>query len=284
MATFLASLRRGQVRADCSRLGWWIIQRPPQSSLTVESGCRSIPERCRSRDSPSRSQCRNCCLLSERNFLTARRPQVGKRFPQAQPHAGTGHVSQGRCPEASRMPRPMMILAGERQLGQLNVPELRANIPLGVAPSAGVRRFDTLGPDEPIGGTKRQRGGTTSKGARMASIRTWLAALSIGAVLATASCGGSTASATASRNLGVLLGVADQCSGLPKGPSHPVQVIVYRNGRVVVRQTKMGSHNFKFSLPAGRYRVTTNQSYAVPVTVKLRPGEVAHASVESACD
>ena len=89
---------------------------------------------------------------------------------------------------------------------------------------------------------------------------------------------------TARQHLGVLLGVAQQCSGLPGVPAHPVQVIVYRDGRVVVEQTKLGSHNFKFSLPAGQYRVTTNQSYAVPVDVRLQSGNVAHASVEAACD
>ena len=35
------------------------------------------------------------------------------------------------------MTRPMMILAGERQLGQLNVPELRAKGPIGGDQSAG---------------------------------------------------------------------------------------------------------------------------------------------------
>jgi hypothetical protein len=117
----------------------------------------------------------------------------------------------------------------------------------------------------------------------MTSIRTWSAALSIGAVLAIAGCEGSTASGTASRHLGVLLGVAGECSGAPGEPSHPVQVIVSRNGRVVIKQTKLGSHNFTFSVPAGRYRITTNQSYAIPVNVKVQPGKVAHASIESAC-
>jgi hypothetical protein len=117
----------------------------------------------------------------------------------------------------------------------------------------------------------------------MTGMRKWLAALCLGGALAIAGCGGLTASPPASRHLGVLLGVAEQCSGLPGAPSHPVQVIVYRDGRVVVKQTKLGSFNFKFSLPAGQYRVTTNQSYAVPVNVKLQSGQVAHASVVAAC-
>ena len=42
---------------------------------------------------------------------------------------------------------------------------------------------------------------------------------------------------------------------------------------------------FTFALPAGRYRVTTNQSAAVPVRVTLSAKGSAHASVLStACD
>jgi hypothetical protein len=117
----------------------------------------------------------------------------------------------------------------------------------------------------------------------MANTRMWLGALCVGGALAVASCGSST-TPRASPHLGALLGEADQCSGLPGGPAYPVQVIVYRGRHVVVRQTKLGSHRFKFALPAGQYRVTTNQTYAVPVNVKLQSGQVAHASIEAACD
>jgi hypothetical protein len=81
----------------------------------------------------------------------------------------------------------------------------------------------------------------------------------------------------------VLTGMAAECSGPANLPAHPVQVIVYRGSHVVVRQTKLGSHPFRFSLPAGRYTVTTNQSYAVPVTVTLNSGGIASAEVGSAC-
>ena len=115
-------------------------------------------------------------------------------------------------------------------------------------------------------------------------MKTWLTALVAGGSVAIAGCGGLTTPPMPSRPLGVLSGVADECSGLPGAPPHPVQVIVYRNGELVTSQTKLGSHHFKFSLPAGNYRVTTNQSYAVPVNVELESGQVAHASVYSSCD
>ena len=114
-------------------------------------------------------------------------------------------------------------------------------------------------------------------------MRQGLAAVCVAAAFTIASCGSST-TPTASPHLGVLLGVADQCSGPAGEPAHPVQVIVYRDGHVVVKQTKLGSHRFKFSLPAGQYKVTTNQSYAVPVNVKVQSGQVAHASIFSSCD
>lgn len=142
----------------------------------------------------------------------------------------------------------------------------------------------TFGLVEPVGGGMRHRWRTTtSKGAIMATMRRWLAALCVASAFVIAGCGGSTPSPkAASPHLGVLLGVAGECSGLPGGPSHPVQVIVYRDNHVVVKQTKLGSHKFKFSLPAGQYRVTTNQSYVVPVNVTLQSGRVAHATVLSA--
>lgn len=118
----------------------------------------------------------------------------------------------------------------------------------------------------------------------MARVRKSAAALCVAGAFAIAGCGGSTTSPkTASPHLGVLLGVAGECSGEPGAPSHPVQVIVYRGGRIVVKQTKLGSFNFKFSLPAGQYRVTTNQSGVVPVHVTLQSGGVAHASVFADC-
>ena len=112
----------------------------------------------------------------------------------------------------------------------------------------------------------------------MANMRKLLGVLCIGGALAIAGCGTSTAP-TASPRLGALLAEADQCSGPPGEPAYPVEVIVFRDRHVLVRQTKLGSHRFKSLLPPGRYRVTTNQSYAVPLNVEVRTGQVAHASI-----
>jgi hypothetical protein len=113
-----------------------------------------------------------------------------------------------------------------------------------------------------------------------------LPAFCVAGGLAIASCGTSTTpSGTASPRFGELLGIAGECSGAPSAPPHAVQVIVYRDGHVVLKQSKLGSHSFKFSLPAGHYKITTNQSYVVPVNVNVRSGRVAHASVlAAACD
>lgn len=110
--------------------------------------------------------------------------------------------------------------------------------------------------------------------------------LCLASALALAGCGGSTASPkTGSPHVGVLAGTAGECSGPADQPAHPVQVIVYRNGRVVVKQTKLGSHPYRFSLPPGKYRVTTNQSYVIPVNVAVHSGVVAHAAaLISNCD
>jgi hypothetical protein len=84
---------------------------------------------------------------------------------------------------------------------------------------------------------------------------------------------------------GELKGVAGQCSGPANLRRLPVEVIVYQGRHVVVEETKLGSHPFSFSLAPGQYRVTTNQSYVIPVNVTLHPGEVTHALVLSAaCD
>jgi hypothetical protein len=114
----------------------------------------------------------------------------------------------------------------------------------------------------------------------------WMVPLCLAGALALGGCGSSTASPkTASPHLGVLAGTAGECSGLPGRPAHPVQVIVYRGSHVVVKQTKLGSHPFRFSLPPGKYRVTTDQSYVIPVNVVLHSGLVAHAAVLStSCD
>jgi hypothetical protein len=82
-----------------------------------------------------------------------------------------------------------------------------------------------------------------------------------------------------------LLALPVNAPGLAYRPARPVRVIVSRNGHVVVQQTKLGPHRFRFSLPSGEYRVTTDQSYVIPVNVVVHPGLVAHAAVLSTgCD
>jgi hypothetical protein len=51
----------------------------------------------------------------------------------------TVDVREARCPEAPHMPRPMMILAKERQPGRQVPPIREQNVALGVAP---VRRTE----------------------------------------------------------------------------------------------------------------------------------------------
>jgi hypothetical protein len=114
----------------------------------------------------------------------------------------------------------------------------------------------------------------------------WIVPFCLAGALALAGCGASTASSKpATPHLGVIAGTAGECSGPPGQPAHPVEVIVYRGSHIVDNQTKLGSHPFRFSLAPGNYRVTTDQSYVVPVDVVVHADAVAHAAVLSAnCD
>jgi hypothetical protein len=78
--------------------------------------------------------------------------------------------------------------------------------------------------------------------------------------------------------------MAEQCSRLPRQPAHQVEVSVYKDHRVVAHQAKLGSHTYRFSLPAGQYEVTTDQSYVVPANVPLRQGQLVHGDLISGCD
>ena len=112
----------------------------------------------------------------------------------------------------------------------------------------------------------------------------WLAALCVAGAVVVTGCGGPTSiPIEAPPPHGVLSGVAEECTGPINLPDKPVQVVVSRDHHVVVEQTKLGSHGFTFSLPAGKYLVTSNQSYVVPVKVTLQAGRVAHVSVRADC-
>ena len=82
---------------------------------------------------------------------------------------------------------------------------------------------------------------------------------------------------------GEVTGLAQQCTGLPRARPTPVEVTLRRDDRLLARQTQLGSHAYRFSEPPGTYVVTTNQSYVVPVTVRLRAGRVVHADLWAAC-
>jgi hypothetical protein len=138
---------------------------------------------------------------------------------------------------------------------------------------------------EPIGSTVRHmENDGAGNGEERMRVGKWVVPVCIAGGVVVAGCGHSTSPGSVSPRLGVLSGVAGECSGPAETP-HPVQVIVYRGTRVVRRQTGLGPHKFTFALPAGRYTVTTNQSAAVPVKVTLSANGSAHASVLSiACD
>jgi hypothetical protein len=119
------------------------------------------------------------------------------------------------------------------------------------------------------------------------TVRFWIVPLCLVTVtLPSAACGGTTGSPkTTVPRLGVLTGIAGECAGPAGQPAHPVQVTVYQGSHIIVEQTRLGSHTFRFSLPAGKYWVTTDQSYVIPENVVLHAGLVAHAAVlSSACD
>jgi hypothetical protein len=82
---------------------------------------------------------------------------------------------------------------------------------------------------------------------------------------------------------GEVTGLAQQCAGLPRARPHPVEVTLRKGDRLLARQTGLGSHTYRFSVPAGTYVVTTNQSCVVPVTVRLRARQVVHADLWAAC-
>jgi hypothetical protein len=99
-----------------------------------------------------------------------------------------------------------------------------------------------------------------------------------------AGCGSASTTPGVSRAVhGEVTGLAQQCAGLPRARPYPVEVTLRKGGRLLARQTKLGSHTYRFSEPPGTYVVTTNQSYVVPVKVRLRAGQVVHADLWAAC-
>jgi hypothetical protein len=82
---------------------------------------------------------------------------------------------------------------------------------------------------------------------------------------------------------GFITGTADMCSGAPGQPPHNVQARLLQDNRIVGHQTYPGNHAFRFSVAPGRYTVTSDQSYAALVHVKVSPGETVHVEDYSSC-
>jgi hypothetical protein len=111
----------------------------------------------------------------------------------------------------------------------------------------------------------------------------WAMGLVVGSSMVLAACGGTSGSPNASPRPGVITGIADMCSGAPGAPPHNVQVRLLDGKRLIAHQTYFGNHIFRFSVPAGRYTVTSDQSYATPVQVAVQSGEAVHIEVYSTC-
>lgn len=110
--------------------------------------------------------------------------------------------------------------------------------------------------------------------------------LLVTAVLAVslAGCGGPSTIPTVSAIVdSEVTGLAQQCAGPARARPFPVKVTLRKGDYVLARQTGLGSHTYRFSEPPGTYVVTTNQSYVVPVTVRLRVRQVVHADLWAAC-
>jgi hypothetical protein len=107
--------------------------------------------------------------------------------------------------------------------------------------------------------------------------------LFLGSAIVLAACGSTNASSIVSVPRGVIYGTADMCSGAAGEPPHNVQARLLEGKRFVDRQTHLGNGMFRFSVPPGRYTVTSDQSYDTPVHVNVGPGESVHVEVYSDC-
>jgi len=92
-----------------------------------------------------------------------------------------------------------------------------------------------------------------------------------GVVIALAACG----SAATTDNAGVLTGTVDRCHF--HGVSQEM-VLVYNDIHLVARQSVRSGQNYRFTLPGGRYFVTTfSPGYERPVVVPN--GGTVHVNV-----
>lgn len=106
-------------------------------------------------------------------------------------------------------------------------------------------------------------------------------ALLLTAAMATG-CGG-TSPQVSRTSPGLVTGIAAMCSGPAGLPPHLVETKMLQGKRVVAHQALFGNRPFRLLVPPGKYIVTSDQSYAVPVQVTVRSGMATHADVNSAC-
>jgi hypothetical protein len=99
------------------------------------------------------------------------------------------------------------------------------------------------------------------------------------------SCSSTTSSSAGGRPpaFGTITGIASMCSGPAGLLPHDVTVRILQGNRLVAKQTHLGNVPYRLSVPPGHYTVTSDQSYAGPVSVTVHPGEVVQAQVYSSC-
>jgi uncharacterized protein with FMN-binding domain len=86
---------------------------------------------------------------------------------------------------------------------------------------------------------------------------------------------------------GNLVGIAAPCVGLATTAEYaslPVEVAVDEGENAVVRETVTGRHTYRFTVPPGRYTISSDQ-FQVPLNVRvvLRSGQTKHVDLIPNC-
>ena len=116
----------------------------------------------------------------------------------------------------------------------------------------------------------------------MTSRALWSIPVMVGALLA--ACGGGASTSPS----GVIAGVAQPCVGAYMTKAQfadlPVLVTIAQASHTIATQTVRGSHIYVFTLPPGRYVVSSDAlGGAPPARVNLRAGEVLRTNLGSMC-
>src|ERR1039458_6665467 len=86
---------------------------------------------------------------------------------------------------------------------------------------------------------------------------------------------------------GILTGVAAPCVGLATTAEYarlPVEVAVNEGSRTVVSETVTGRHTYRFTVPPGRYTISSDEFQApLNVRVVLHSGKTDHVDLMPAC-